>query len=151
MKFTGVAAGSYYVAVQHRNHFGIMSSSVVDLTASTPSYDFSDAQNKAWDNTSVTTNDAMKDLGSGKFGMWDGDANSDGTISYNGGGNDRIEVLNKVGASTPGNSVTDTYATEDVNMNGDVNYNGGGNDRISILNTVGASTPGATISQHIPQ
>ncbi len=150
MKLTGAATGSYFVAIHHRNHLGVVSASTVDI-GSSPVIDFSGLQATAYQNGSISTNSAMKEVESGVFGLWSGDASGDGTVSYNGGSNDRIAVLNKVGASTPGNSVTDAYNVEDVNMNGDVNYNGGSNDRISILNSVGASTPGNTNSQHIPE
>lgn len=145
-----VPKDSYYIALIHRNHFGVISNTAINLDSS-PAIDFTNNLANAWDNSSITTNNAMKEVETGVFALWDGDANGDGVVSYNGGGNDRIIVLNKVGASTPGNTIIDTYAKEDVNMNGDVNYNGGGNDRISILNTVGASTPGNTISQHLPE
>ena len=146
----GVTKDSYFIAVLHRNHFGIISNSTVNLNSS-PALDFSSVQTTAWQNGNITTNAAMKEVETSVFALWDGDANGDGLVAYNGGSNDRIIVLNKVGASTPGNTITSSYTNEDVNMDGDVNYNGGGNDRISILNTVGASTPGNTITQHLPE
>jgi len=150
MKITGALTGSYYVAIHHRNHLGVVSNSTVDI-GSSPAVNFTNLLATAWDDPAISTNNALKEVETGVFGLWEGDASGDGTVSYNGGSNDRIAVLNKVGASTPGNAVTSTYAIEDVNMNGDVNYNGGSNDRISILNSVGASTPGNTNSQHIPE
>lgn len=38
--FTGVPSGQYRVAVDHRNHIGVMSASAVDLTGSSATFDF---------------------------------------------------------------------------------------------------------------
>ncbi len=143
----------YNVAVVHRNHFGVMTAANLDLDVASPSYDFSTAQSKAWDNTSITTNDAMKDLGSGVYGLWSGDANGDGQVQYASGANsDQVSVLNAVGSTTPGNIVTNTYTDTDVNMDGDVQYASGANsDQVTILNVVGSTTPGNILSAHLPE
>jgi len=148
-KIIGAALQNYYIAVLHRNHMGIVSSAIVNLDASSPSYDFTTALSKAWDDATVTTNDAMKNV-SGVFCLWEGDATDNGEVGYNGGGNDRLAVLTEVGSSTPGNTVTDTYSDNDVNMDGDVIYNGAGSDRVSILTVVGSSTPGVVYKVHLP-
>jgi len=151
-KITGATITTpYYIAILHRNHFGIMTSANVDLDTDSPSYDFTTAQDKAWDNTSVATNFAMKDLGSGIHGLWDGDVNSDGYIKYNGTSADRSAVLSAVGTSTPGVIISSTYSANDANMDGDIKYNGTGADRITILNVVGTSTPGVIYTQHLPE
>ncbi len=146
----GVQRDSYYIAMLHRNHCAVISSSTVNLDSS-PVLDFTSSQASAWQNGSITTNAAMKEIASGIFALWDGDSNGDGQISYNGVSNDRIAILNKVGATTPDNTVADTYSQEDVNFDGDVNYNGTDNDRNTIINNVGATTPGNTITQHLPE
>lgn len=146
----GVPEDSYYIAVMHRNHFGVISNATVDLSSS-PTLSFTSNQATAYQDGTISTNAAMKEVETGVFGLWNGDANGDGTISYNGASNDRITVLNKVGASTPGNTIANTYTDEDVNMDSDVNYNGAGNDRINILNVIGAITPGVVYTEHIPE
>lgn len=75
--FTGVSPGNYYVVVKHRNHLAVMSASPIALSASSSLYDFTTAQNKAF----TTGPDPMVILGVGKYGMYAGDANSDGTIN----------------------------------------------------------------------
>ncbi len=150
-KIFGVSLTQYNIEVFHRNHLPIMTSSSVDLNiAGTPSYDFTTALSQAWDDVTVTTNEAMKEVETGVWGLWEGDATQDGSVSYNGGSNDRINVLNAVGASTPGNTVSNVYSVNDVNLSGSINYNGASNDRITILNVVGASTPGNVIQKHLP-
>jgi len=143
----------YNVAVVHRNHFGIMTAANLDLDVVSPSYDFTTAQSQAWDNTSITTNDAMKDLGSGIYGLWVGDANGDGQVQYASGANsDQVTILNAVGSTTPGNIVLNTYTDNDVNLDGDVQYASGANsDQVTILNVVGSTTPGNILSAHLPE
>jgi len=149
-KMTGVVSGSYYIAIQHRNHFGVVSTSTVNLAGS-PTLTFKGAQATAWQDGTITTNAAMKEVETNVFALWDGDANGDGEIAYNGAGNDRSAVLTEVGVGTPGNTVLDSYSANDVNMDGDVIYNGAGSDRSSILTVVGVSTPGVVYSAHIPE
>ncbi len=149
-KMTGVAMDSYYIAIIHRNHFAVMSNSTVDLSAS-PSLNFKTAQATAWQDPAVSTNAAMKEVETGVFALWDGDANDDGFVKYNGSSTDRASVLAQVGTSTPGNTVTDTYDADDINMDGTVKYNGTSNDRSAILSVVGTSTPGNVYTEHIPE
>lgn len=149
-KMIGVTTGSYYVAVKHRNHFGVVSSVPINLSGS-PSLSFKGAQATAWQDGTVATNAAMKEVETNVFALWDGDANGDGQIAYNGAGNDRSAILNEAGVNTPGNTILETYSANDVNMDGDVIYNGAGSDRSSILSVVGVSTPGLVFSAHFPE
>lgn len=68
---------AYYIVIKHRNHLTIMSSTSVLLGTSGSSsfYNFTTYQNKAYG-----TN-AMKQLGIGIFGLFTGDANSDGRLN----------------------------------------------------------------------
>jgi len=147
-KMTGVASGSYYIAILHRNHFGVVSNSTVNL-ADTPTLTFKGAQATAWQDAGITTNPAMKEVETGVFALWDGDANGDGEIKYNGSSNDKNEVLGVVGLSTP-NNIVSSYSNADLNMDGEVKYNGSSNDKNQILSVVGLSTPNAIKSAHIP-
>ncbi len=152
MKVTGVAKGDYYVSVHHRNHLSVMSASTVNFSAATPSFDFTASLAQAWDDATITTNDAMKEVESGTWAMWDGDANNDGEIQYASGGNsDKGSVLNEVGTSTPGNIVLSCYKKTDVNMDGEVQYASGSNsDKGTILNVIGTNTPGNIFKAHLP-
>ena len=147
-KMTGVASGSYYIAILHRNHFGVMSNSTVDLSNS-PSLSFKTAQATAWQDGTISTNAAMKEVETGVFALWDGDANDDGSVKYNGASNDKNEILSVVGLSTP-NNIISSYSDSDVNMDGEVKYNGASNDKNEVLGIVGLSTPSAIKSQHLP-
>jgi len=149
MSITGLAKNNYYVSIHHRNHLPVMSASVVNLSVASPSYNFTSALAQAWTDATVTSNSAMKEVEAGVWGLWEGDANGDGEVSYEGASPDRVTVLNRVGVSTPVNIVSGYYDT-DVNMDGETQYEGANPDRISILNTVGVSTPVKIISQHLP-
>lgn len=74
--FTGFATGDYFVVVRHRNHVPIMSNAVVTFSGSTPAplYDLTVEANIY---SGVGTNGA-KDLGSGAFGLYAGDADGSG-------------------------------------------------------------------------
>jgi hypothetical protein len=150
LKITGAISGSYYIAVQHRNHFGIVSASTVEI-GNSPTLNFSNQQTTAWQNSAITTNTAMKEVETGSFGLWEGDVSGDGYIKYNGSGADRIAILTSVGSGTPGNIISDTYSNNDANMDGSIKYNGSSSDRITILTVVGSSTPGVIYSEHIPE
>lgn len=149
MTVTGVEKTSYYIAVHHRNHLPVMTANTVDLSAASPAYDFTTALSKAWDDANVTTNDAMKEVETGVWGLWDGDANNDGSVKYNGSSNDKNSVLSVVGLSNP-NNIVNSYKKEDVNMDGNVKYNGSANDKNVILGVVGLSTPNNIVTQHLP-
>ena len=75
VNFIGLSTGSYYIVVIHRNHLAIMSANAVNLPNNSGSaYDFTTAQTQAYGTNS------MKDLGSGVYGMWTGDADGNGQI-----------------------------------------------------------------------
>ena len=75
LTFSGINAGDYYIVVRHRNHLAIMSAAAVALDAVSSLYDFTTAQTQAYGT------DPMKDLGSGEYGMYAGDGNSDGQVT----------------------------------------------------------------------
>lgn len=139
--FNGLPKDDYHIAIKHRNHLGIMTSSPITFTENIQSVDF----------TSVNTygTAAQKDLGSGLKAMWAGDGNGDGIIDYEGGAGDRVFMLNKVGSSTP-NNVINAYDSADINMDGTIKYNGKDSDRVFILLNIGFAMPGTLISAQLP-
>jgi len=148
LNLTGVVKDSYYIAIVHRNHFGVISSSTVNLDSS-PSLSFKTSQSNAWQDPTISSNAAMKEVEAGVFALWDGDANGDGEIKYNGTTNDKNEILSVVGLSTP-NNIVSSYSDSDANMDGEVKYNGTSNDKNEILGVVGLSTPNAIKTEHLP-
>jgi len=106
VKFPGVAPGDYYTVVRHRNHLAIMTANPVTLSFNPILYDFSTAQTQAYGSS------AMKDLGSGIFGMIAGDIDGDGNVDY------ASDLLNHWLPFFGFNG----YYSEDINLNTDVDY-----------------------------
>jgi hypothetical protein len=75
LKITGTGNGNYYVIIRHRNHLAIMSSSKVIVSDNPPLYDFTTSSDKAYGNS------AQSNLGGGKYGMFSGDGNINGSIN----------------------------------------------------------------------
>ncbi|MFH1196951.1 MAG: integrin alpha [bacterium] len=104
LKFSGLNSGSYYVVIRHRNHLAIMTANKVTLTNNSSQYNFSSAQTQAYG-----TN-AMKDLGSGVYGLYTGDSNKDGQIT--------ALDFNTWNANTKAGQVG--YVADDMNLDGQV-------------------------------
>jgi len=136
-------AGSFRVAIRHRNHLGVMTAAPVALSASSTIIDFTNSA------TAIYGTDARKN-NNGTMTLWPGDVTFDGQVKYVGNGNDRDPILTAVGGSTPTNTVTGVYAGTDVNMDGAIKYIGNNNDRDVILQTIGGSTPTAVRIHQLP-
>jgi hypothetical protein len=67
---------SYYVALKHRNSIEVWSAEPVTI-ASTSSYDFSTSMSSAYNNG---FNDPLKSVSGGKYALYAGDVDQDGTI-----------------------------------------------------------------------
>lgn len=142
--FGGVKEGSYYVALRHRNHLGVMTATALALNNSiATSIDFTSPSTAAYGT------DARNNQG-GVMLLWAGDVNGDGQVRYNGAGNDKNAVLQKVGLTTSNNILAE-YSRADVNLDGRVKYNGAGNDKNVILGVVGLSSPNKIITQQLPK
>ena len=139
-------AGTYHVAVRHRNHLGCMTLNTVALGPSPITIDLTSSAIATYGNTArkTSTGAIARQL------LWAGDVTFNGQVKYTGAANDRDPILVTVGSSTPNNTVTNTYSTRDVNMNGQVKYTGSGNDRDPILVNVGNTTPNATRTEQLP-
>ncbi len=138
-------AGSYNVAVRHRNHLGVMTLNPMTLGNTPMAIDLTQTS------TSTYGTNARKSV-SGAFPaqvLWAGDVTYNGQVKYTGGGNDRDPVLITVGSTTPNNSAN-AYSTRDVNLNGQVKYTGSSNDRDPILLNVGSATPNNVRSEQLP-
>lgn len=140
--FSGVAPGSYYVAVRHRNHFGVMSFSPYMLRDPNTLIDFTTSA------TATYGTNARKTVGSSQV-MWMGNVTPDGLLKYTGTNNDRDPVLVRVGSTIPTNTLAGYYL-EDTNLDGTVKYTGTNNDRDPILVNVGSTVPTNTITEQVP-
>jgi len=129
-----IPSDNYYIAVLHRNHFGVMSAAPVELSSTPASVDFTDGS------TPTYGTDAQAHMGA-TYLLWSGDVNGDGVIKYTGASNDRDLILQAIGGVVPTNVVSGAYRGEDVNMDGQVKYTGANNDRDLILQNVGGVVP----------
>ena len=78
IRFSGAPSGNYYLVVWHRNHINVMTAtSYTFRNWDEATVDFTTAQSSAYSDTQS----ALRDFGNGKFGMFAGDANSDGSIN----------------------------------------------------------------------
>jgi len=104
MTFESLQSHEYYLVIHHRNHLSVASSQLVDFTAGGSPYDFTNSSNRAYGTNPVA------DLGDGRWGMWSGDGNADGTVTAF----DFIDVW------LPQNGGPSGYLMGDFNMTGDV-------------------------------
>lgn len=148
-----VAAGNYFVAIRHRNHLGIRSSSALNLSSTAIAYDFSLAQNNAYQNPALIVsaanpsgNAAMAQLGN-VYAMWAGNANGDSRVSLNGINNDLTSIgtyLTNLGLPTIGR----VYSPFDINLDGKVALTGLNNDLLFIEYMTGQNS-NVIIRQHL--
>ncbi len=134
--------GNYHVAVRHRNHFGVMTSTAQGLGSNSTTIDFRTSTTSTWG-----TN-ARKNIG-GAMAMWAGNTQVDRTILYTGENNDRDPILSIIGGVIP-TGIATGYYLEDVNLTGEVKYTGEDNDRDIILLNIGGVVPTNTISEQMP-
>lgn len=135
-------AGSYHVAVRHRNHLGAMTAAPLALSTGTTAFDFTSPA------SGLYGTQATKQVG-GVNVLWAGNVVRDGLLKYVGAGNDRDPILVRVGSTVPTNVVSG-YFVEDVTLDGAVKYVGAGNDRDPILVNVGSTVPTNTRVEQLP-
>ncbi|MBS1582574.1 MAG: hypothetical protein JST66_10280, partial [Bacteroidetes bacterium] len=137
------SAGSYYIAIQHRNHLGAMTASAVAVGTASTMIDLSLTTTMAYGV------DARKVVG-GRALLWTGDVHRDARIAYTGAGNDRDPILVAIGGSVPTQVVNGVYSSADVNMDAMIKYTGAGNDRDPILQSIGGGLPTQVRNGQVP-
>ena len=141
----GVGGGSYNISIRHRNHLGVRTSSLQQFSSvklgvvpTLLTYDFSTSQSKAYQNSLITGNAAMKDIGGGKFGLWGGNANGANGIRVSGplALNDYLYMVNNTLGGSWSSVLSNVYNTADLNLDGSVRATGGAliNDYIGLVN-----------------
>src|SRR5690606_20395814 len=103
LSMAGNAPNTYYIAVRHRNHLGVRSTSTMSLAKTTNlDYNFKDAQAKAFPGAVANTPMAVL-VTNTTFGMWSGNTNDDVLVKmtgFNNTSNDYLKLLNTLGSST---------------------------------------------------
>ena len=141
LSFT-IGPGAHFVALRHRNHFGVMTEGPIALGGAPVAVDLIAPGSPVWGV------DARKPIG-GIMVLWPGNTRPDGIISYTGTANDRDPILEAIGGSVPTASVTG-YSETDVDLNGITRYTGTANDRDIILQVIGGEVPTHFITEQIP-
>lgn len=95
---------NYFIQIKHRNSIETWSSLPIDVVTNS-SYDFSDAQSKAF---SDGINPTMQNMGDDRYALYSGDINQDGTVD----GQDMNDVDNNTALGVYG------YYNSDVNGDG---------------------------------
>jgi hypothetical protein len=94
-----------YVVIYHRNHLAVMSADPLSQTAGVYMYNFTTGASQAYENGA----DGQKEIATGIWGMFGGDANADGNIETA----DKVIWGNQAG--------TKGYSNSDFDMNAQVN------------------------------
>lgn len=140
--FPDAPRGSYYVAVRHRNHLGVMTATTRPFGVAVQSVDLSAAA------TATYGTDARKAIGALRV-LWAGDVSGDGVLKYTNADNDRDPILARIGGVVPTLTVAG-YHPEDVNLDGVVKYTNADNDRDIILSNIGGTIPTNTREEQLP-
>lgn len=142
VRFAGMAATNYFIAVRHRNHLGIMTATTRSLSQTSTSVNFTLAA------TATFGTNARRTVGS-VMTMWGGNANGNAIANYNGLNNDRQAIVTLLGSTTI-LTPQSGYLQQDVTMNGLVNYNGLNNDRQYLVSVLGSTTILSPRPQQLP-
>ncbi len=126
---------NFYIAIKHRNHLGIMTSSALALTSSPATVDFTNSASQITFGSNAQTTFGMQN---GVVAMWAGDVNGDAVVQYTGGTADSADILTYV-LNDAGNFLNfptytvNAYSSNDIDMNGSCQYSGGASDTPFLL------------------
>ncbi len=129
---------SFFIAIKHRNHLGVMTAAPVIVSGQAASVDFTTISTADLYNQPGYDGFELYTLGNGKKALWASNANADFKVKYDGSANDRQKILQEV-ITFPGNLLDELnynnavgYFAGDCNMNGKAKYDGADNDRTII-------------------
>ncbi|MTE26066.1 hemagglutinin protein [Winogradskyella sp. ZXX205] len=146
---------SYYVVVNHRNHLGAMTNTIINLNQTPILVDFTDS------NLVTYGNNARMVLNSGALALWSGDTNNVNLIRFL-GADSSISVIKDEVLADPSNgfeSISYTslgYFNTDLDLNGGSKYSGSGNDTNIVRDNIlshpsnGFGSPTYTIHTTVP-
>lgn len=147
-----IPSKDYYVVINHRNHLGIMTNSLLTLTSVVSLLDFTDATN---DITYGTNAQTVFGMPTDVLGMWAGDVNNNDQVRYLGPSNDtnsiKTAVINHSGNTSGSNFYPYTeYDNADLDLNGQVRYLGPGNDTNTLKSIILAHPDNTSSSNFFP-
>lgn len=158
INFPGEATGDYYVSIRHRNHLSVRTASKMTLGRSSAfAYDFTNAQNKAFQRSTITTNAAMAQTAGGINMMWAGNINNDNYVRFLSStfpiiNSDATFLLSSLLNGNLNGTITG-YSIGDVNMDGRVRALAStfpiiNSDNTFILSSVMGGNINATRQEH---
>ena len=129
VKFSVLVLPTYYVAVRHRNHLGVMTLAAVDVTGTGTTLYTEDSD------TPLFGTDGTYTI-AGKQVLWGGNSNADPYLAFQGivgqgPDNDRVffDIFNDpLNVNYSFNYVSKGYYPGDNNLDGEVKFQGPGND-----------------------
>ncbi len=133
IQFPELSEGNYQVAVRHRNHLGLITSTPVLLSSDEiPDVDFTDVNFPVKGGVN-----AGRILDNVRY-LWAGDFNEDGQVIYQGPYNDVFHLFSRVLGDDANegylaNFIIEDYDLTDYNLDGKCIYQGPNNDRASML------------------
>lgn len=132
--FRGVAAGSYYVVVRHRNHVGVMTDKPLNLTDTATVIDFTKPSFPVY-------GENQRYIEAGVAQLWAGDANNSNSVVGAGPGSDSNVMLGAL-LVAPENTMVTThfkmkgYYATDFNLDGVTVFSGPSNDLNILLGNI---------------
>jgi len=142
LRFQGLNLSTYYIAVKHRNHLGVMSMIVnngdfVDFTSpETPVFNFGTSLNNGQDYEGLST----KDVKNGYKALWAGDMNNDGKVKFTEPGSDQNVLYADVLFNSPGFLINYNqahgYHRGDYNLDGKAKYTNPDDDKNMLFTQV---------------
>jgi hypothetical protein len=123
LRIYGVADGSYYISIKHRNHVAVRTATTKNLSFEGISIvDFTTNLSQSLATSGVPYN-ALATLPDGKYGLWGGNVNSDVSTRRSGSAttSDYSLFLNYLGAAS---LISTVYRREDFNLDGTVRRTG---------------------------
>lgn len=145
IKFSLATAGNYYVAVRHRNHLGVMTSTAIPLSLTSTVVDFRNAATPTY-RINLSAGSQPQVAVTQGMAMWAGNALQDKSVIYQGTNNDVSAIALQVkGPSNITGSPTyvlNGYNTGDVNLDGKTIFQGTGADVNFIYLNVTSNHPG---------
>jgi hypothetical protein len=124
LKIYGVPDGNYYISIKHRNHIAVRSATTKSLSqAATTVMDFTTTLSEALPTLATAGYNALASVAGGKFALWGGNANSDGSTRRTGSSttSDYTIFVNYLGTLA---TISNVYRREDFNMDGSVRRTG---------------------------
>jgi hypothetical protein len=140
LTFSQNTAGTYYVAVRHRNHLGVMTASPVEMDQTEVIVDFTSPTLEVYHTAGIYDGLERANV-NGMRALWAGNDNMDGQVVFAGQDNDKDPIFNAIDQN-PNNFfnlqtyILPGYELGDVNLDGNSVFAGQGNDVDPIFNNI---------------